>query len=221
MKKMKSVIFPLLASLFLVGIVSCSGDDDDDEDDGATNTSSTSSSAGTAVDLGLSVKWADRNVGASSASAYGNYYAWGETSTKSSYTESNNTTSDVSLSSWSGKSAYDAARSNWGGTWRTPTESECDELIDDCTWTWTTQGGHTGYLVKGPSGNTIFLPAAGCMSGSSCEDAGESGLYWTSTPYSLNNKRAIGMTFISGGSKWTTTDWNARDLGLTIRPVKD
>ena len=206
--------------IITLGFPSCSGDDDE-EDTESNASSSSSSSSGTAVDLGLSVYWADRNVGAASASAYGNYYAWGETSTKSSYTESNNTTSEVSLSDWSGKSAYDAARANWGGTWRTPTESECDELINDCTWTWTTQGGHTGYLVKGPSGNTIFLPAAGDMSGSSCEDAGECGMYWTSTPYSLNDKRAIGMTFISGGSKWTTTDWNARDLGFTIRPVKN
>ena len=221
MKKKFAVEFWSLLTIGMItfGLSSCSDSDDDEEDEsGSTSSSSTS---GTAVDLGLSVYWADRNVGASSVYAYGGYYAWGETNTKSSYTESNNTTSDVSLSSWSGKSAYDAARANWGGTWRTPTESECDELIDDCTWTWTTKGGNTGYLVTGPSGNSIFLPAAGSMSGTSLEDAGDAGCYWTSTPYSLNDKRAMGMTFISGGSKWTTTDWNARDLGFTIRPVKN
>ena len=212
----------MLVAVIALGLFSCGGDDDDEDAGDSTGSATSSSSVGTAVDLGLSVYWADRNVGASSSSVYGNYYAWGETKTKSSYTESNSATCEVSLSDWSGKSAYDAARANWGSTWRTPTQSECNELIDDCTWTWTTQGGNTGYLVKGPSGNTIFLPAAGNMSGTSCEDAGDSGCYWTSTPYSSSNtKRAIGMTFISGGSKWTTTDWNARDLGFTIRPVKN
>lgn len=207
--------------LLTLCLVSCGGDDEEEDDN---SSSSSNISAGVAVDLGLSVYWADRNVGASSASDYGNYYAWGETKTKSSYTESNNTTSEVSLSDWSGNSSYDAARANWGGTWRTPTESECDELIFDCSWKWTTQGGHTGYMVTGPSGNSIFLPAAGNMSDSSLEDAIDSGCYWTSTPYNLatkNTKRAMGMTFISDATKWTTTDWNGRQLGFSIRPVKN
>lgn len=215
---MKNVWLFAAICLAVCSLVSCGGDD---EDDNETDNTFSASSAGTAVDMGLSVYWADRNVGASSASDYGHYYAWGETKTKSSYAESNNTTSDVSLSDWSGNSTYDAARANWGSAWRTPTQSECNELISNCSWTWTTQNGCKGYLVKGPSGNSIFLPAAGDMTDSSLEDAADAGCYWTSTPYSLNNKRAIGMTFISGGSKWTTTDWNARALGFTIRPVKN
>ena len=215
---MKKKIYAAAVMLFALAapfvVTAC--DDDNEDEEG----SSSSSSAGNAVDLGLSVYWADRNVGASSASAYGNYYAWGETKTKSSYTDSNNTTYGVSLDDWSGKSAYDAARANWGGTWRTPTESECDELIEDCSWTWTTKGGNTGYLVTGSNGNSIFLPAAGDMSGSELEDDVDSGCYWTSTPYGNALDHAYGMTFLSEESKFTTTDWNCRDLGFTIRPVK-
>lgn len=116
------------------------------------------------VDLGLSVKWATCNVGASSPEEYGNYYAWGETTTKSSYTEDNSKTDGVSMSSSiAGDASYDAARANWGGTWRLPTASESQELIDNCTWTWTTQGGKNGYKVTSEkNGNSIFLPAAGC-----------------------------------------------------------
>ena len=115
------------------------------------------------VDLGLSVKWATCNVGASKPSDYGNYYAWGETKTKPTYTEENSKTYGKSSYNYDigGKSSVDAARANWGGTWRLPTMAECQELVDKCTWTPTTQGGSNGCRVSGPNGNSIFLPAAG------------------------------------------------------------
>ena len=68
------------------------------------------------VDLGLSVKWATCNVGASSPTEYGNYYAWGETVTKSEYTKKNCKTYGISMGDISGNSSYDAARANWGGS---------------------------------------------------------------------------------------------------------
>ena len=80
------------------------------------------------VDLDLSVKWATTNVGASSPSDYGYYFAWGETSTKSEYTEANSRTRKTSMGDIAGNDAYDAARANWGGTWRLPTKAECEEL---------------------------------------------------------------------------------------------
>uniref|UniRef100_UPI0025B2398C PEGA domain-containing protein n=2 Tax=uncultured Muribaculum sp. TaxID=1918613 RepID=UPI0025B2398C len=76
------------------------------------------------VDLGLSVKWAACNVGASSPEDYGNYYAWGETATKAEYTESNSKTYGKTMGDISGNPQYDAARANWGGTWRLPTKAE-------------------------------------------------------------------------------------------------
>ena len=129
------------------------------------------------VDLGLpsGLKWATCNVGASSPSDYGNYYAWGETSTKSEYTESNSKTRGKNMGDIGGNSAYDAARANWGGSWRLPTKAEFEELLNRCTWTWTSQNGHKGYLVKGPNGRSIFIPAAGGRDGSSLYLAGEYG----------------------------------------------
>ena len=123
------------------------------------------------VDLGLSVKWATCNVGATSPEDYGDYFAWGETETKSEYTEENSATYGLSISQLESQGyidgagnlnpQYDAAAANWGGDWRMPTVAEMWELINNCTWTWTTQNGVSGYNVEGPNGNSIFLPAAG------------------------------------------------------------
>ena len=96
------------------------------------------------VDLGLSVKWATYNVGANSPEEYGNYYAWGETTTKTSYTEENCSTYGKSIGSIAGNSTYDVARALWGGGWRLPTKEEFEELRDRCTWNWTTYKGVNG-----------------------------------------------------------------------------
>ena len=74
----------------------------------------------------------------------------------------------------SGNSQYDAATANWGGSWRMPKSTELKELIDNCTWTWTTQNGVNGYKVIGTNGNSIFLPAAG-LYGSLLDYAGSNG----------------------------------------------
>lgn len=87
------------------------------------------------VDLGLpsGLKWATCNVGANKPEDYGNYYAWGETGTKSSYGASNSKTYGKQMNDIKGNSQYDAARSNWGGSWRLPTEKELEELVNKCT----------------------------------------------------------------------------------------
>ena len=145
------------------------------------------------VDLGLSVKWATCNIGASSPSDYGDYFARGEDETKAEYTEDNSTTY--------GRVNYtfrDAAKKKWGGTWRMPTEAEFEELEDKCTWKWTTQGGHNGYKVTSKkNGNSIFLPAAGTRYGSSLYDAGPYGNYWSSTHYAGSGGSAYGLDFDS------------------------
>ncbi len=121
------------------------------------------------VDLGLSVKWATCNVGANKPEDYGDYFAWGETTIKSDYScitniTYNHTTShlqSLGIIDANGNltSSRDVATANWGGTWRMPTETECEELLDNCTWKWTTQNGVKGYKVIGTNGNSIFLPA--------------------------------------------------------------
>ena len=134
------------------------------------------------VDLGLpsGTKWATCNVGASEPEEYGNYYAWGETT---SYTKDNShRTYGKSMGDISGDASYDVAQAKWGGTWRLPTAGEMKELVNKCTWTWTTQSGVNGYKVIGPNGNSIFLPAAGYYDHhSSRSGVGGCGDYWSST----------------------------------------
>lgn len=150
------------------------------------------------VDLGLSVKWATCNVGASSPEGYGDYFAWGETSPKSSYNWKNlkyRTSGDsydnVKFSKYVTDGKYgpvdnrttlelsdDAVRANWGGNWRMPTIDEFQELIDKCIWAWTKMNGKKGYKVTSKrNGNSIFLPAAGWRDGTSLCRGGSYGYY--------------------------------------------
>ena len=171
------------------------------------------------VDLGLSVKWATCNVGANTPSDYGDYYAWGETSTKSSYDTDNSKTSGKSMGNTGGNSSYDVARYRWGGSWRLPTGAECQELIDKCTWTWTTQGGHNGYKVTSKTnGKSIFLPAAGYRLGTSSNYVGDGGYYWSSTPDESNAYSAFYLRFDSSNH---LTEWCGRLYGFSVRPVVD
>ena len=183
----------------------------DEEDEGIIN-------GHECVDLGLpsGTKWATCNVGATTPEGYGNYYAWGETTTKSSYTEENSVTYEQPMSDISGNATYDAARANWGGTWRMPTRSELNELNAKCTWTWTTQNSVNGYKVTGPSGASIFLPAAGYRNGSSLNRAGYSGYYWSSTPYGNRDDYAYYLDF-SSSSLYMYYDY--RYYGQSVRPV--
>ena len=116
-----------------------------------------------------------------------------------------------------GNAQYDAARANWGGGWRMPTESEMQELIDKCTWTWTTQNGVKGYKVTGSSGASIFLPAAGYRHGSSLGLAGIYGYYWSSSSYEDYDYYSWHLYFNSGEHYMYSLDF--RDYGLSVRSV--
>ena len=170
------------------------------------------------VDLGLSVKWATCNVGATLPSDYGDYFAWGEISTKSSYTENNSKTYKKHMGDIAGNSKYDAARANWGSTWRMPTKKEFQELKDQCIWTWTSQGGHSGYRVTSKTnGNSIFLPAAGWRSEESLNGVGSHGYYWSADPYSNTNGSSLGFD-----SSYVTPRGNLyRAHGFSVRPVAE
>ena len=171
------------------------------------------------VDLGLSVKWATCNVGASTPGDYGDYYAWGETSTKSSYVIDNSATHGKQMSSIAGNPTYDVARKKWGSPWRLPTKAEFDELIDNCTWTWTTQNGHNGYKVTSKkNGNSIFLPAAGWRYGASSYGQGARGYYWSATPGESYSVNAFDLNFHEGSR---FTNWLSRYEGDSVRPVCD
>ncbi len=199
------------------GVYACSDDDDTYSPD---NSVSGTLNGHDYVDLGLSVKWATCNVGASSPSDYGDYYAWGETSTKLEYYYWNSKTYERSMGGIAGDPQYDAARANWGGTWRLPTADEIDELVDECEWTRTTQGGHNGYKVTGPNGNSIFVPAAGLRDGASLGSAGEYGYYWSATPSKDHVLYADGLYFHFHSYSFRRSG-NLRRYGESVRPVSE
>ena len=186
--------------------------------------------AAQAVDLGLSVKWANMNVGAESPEDYGDYFAWGETRAKTNYDWStyfdtnDNGSTFTKYNNDGGKTVLDpeddAAHVNWGGSWRMPTQAEWQELLDNCTWTWTTQNGIKGYKVTsnkaGYTDKFIFLPAAGCRDESGLYDAGSYGYYWSSSLYGHDSFLAWLLGFDSGYRDLGGSD---RYGGPSVRPV--
>jgi len=177
-----------------------------------------------AVDLGLSVKWACCNVGASVPEGYGGYYAWGETEEKSSYTWENykyynsSTGGYNNIGSNISGTSYDVAHVKWGGGWRMPTLSEIQELCDKCSWQWTEVNGVKGQKVTGPNGNSIFLPAAGYRLGTEVSLRGSYGSYWSGTLDEYHSGIAYDLRFDSGGHGWGNY---RRYHGHTVRPVTE
>lgn len=176
------------------------------------------------VDLGLSVKWATCNVGANKPEEYGEYFAWGETEPNKTYNEINyKFYINIKYSKYNEHDiktvldlSDDAANANWGGAWRMPTDAEWQELIDNCTWTWTTINGINGYEVKGSNGNAIFLPAAGFRGGGCLYGVGFYGDYWSSSLYKGDHGRAWYVLFNSGSMNRYDT---YRYYGQSVRPV--
>jgi hypothetical protein len=187
------------------------------------------------VDLGLSVKWATCNVGATTSEAFGDYFAWGEVAPKEIYsfeTYKYCQGTEKSLTKYCCDKDYglngfvdnkleldpedDAASVNWGGKWRMPTADEFDELRYSCTWEWTTQNGVKGYKVTGPNGNSIFLPTVGCMREGTLCDAGSYGYYLSSSLEALHPDYAYGERFDSGNVYWKLS---SRCFGQSVRPV--
>lgn len=111
-----------------------------------------------AVDLGLSVKWADCNVGAENPSDAGKYFIWGDPSGMKKSTEiffSEDVIGDIT------GTIRDIAKVNMGGSWRMPTSNELKELRDSCEWKIENLNGIDGFRVTGKNGASIFLPAIG------------------------------------------------------------
>ena len=159
-----------------------------------------------AIDLGLSVKWASFNVGASTPEEFGGYYAWGETEEKNKYDfKTYNLYSNIY-----NKPIEDVAHMKWGGNWRIPTKNELEELLEKCTWTWTTQNGVIGYKITGSNGNSLFLPAAGGRDDTEFIHIGSECFYWSSSRY-------------EGNSAWilytSTLGMAGYQYGFCIRPV--
>ena len=179
---------------------------------------------GQMVDLGLSVKWAGWNVGASRPEEYGGYYAWGELHEKSDYDWDTYQYYDqendecIFIGNNISGTQYDVARVQWGGSWRMPTEAEIKELISKCDWTWTTYNGVAGQKVTGPNGNCIFLPAAGWRLGTSVFHQGSYGYYWSGSLHEGYSYFAYKLSFDRGSVLWGSSD---RYRGYSVRPVSE
>ena len=194
---------------------------------------------GEAVDLGLSVKWATFNVGASKPEEYGCYYAWGETGPKTDYSwstykycnGSSSTLTKYCYNSSYGNNGFtdtkttldpddDVAHVKWGGDWRMPTIDEFTELRNNCTWTWITLNGVNGYIVtsnkSGYTDRSIFLPAAGYRYGTSLYGVGSYDFYWSS---SLGTGRPHDAWYVYFSSGNLNTISINRYNGQSVRPV--
>ena len=188
-----------------------------------------------AVDLGLpsGLKWATCNVGATKPEEYGGYYAWGETEEKSDYDwDTYKWGISSSLTKYCTSSNYgtvdnktvldsedDVAHVKLSDKWRMPTLDEIKELVNNCTWKWTTYNGVNGQLVTGPNGNSIFLPATGYRGGTDLYFRGSFGYYWSATLYEDNSIGAYGLSFSDSFHFWDR--WGNRSYGFTVRPVTD
>lgn len=188
------------------------------------------------VDLGLSVKWANMNIGANLPGEFGSYFAWGETAPKAIYDWNTykflengvfehltKYCANSSQGKVDGKNTLepedDAAHVLWGGNWRMPTETEMEELCRKCRWETTRYNGVKGVRVTGPSGKSIFLPAAGYRIDSEFRASDEDyhGTYWSSSLAYDNSNNATSFYFYV--NHFTVTNDDLRRIGKTIRPV--
>ena len=194
------------------------------------------------VDLGLpsGTLWATCNVGANKPEEYGDYFAWGETESKSTYNDltykwfayeiigtnrrfyatkyCTNETYGIVDNKTTLELSDDAAHANWGGNWRMPTAIEQNELYSECTSNWTTHNGVNGYKFVGSNGNSIFLPAAGyCSSIDEIQKLGEEGQYWSSSLDTAMSKFAYLFCCDSNSIRYKSVGWRVK--GESIRPV--
>lgn len=189
------------------------------------------------VDLGLpsGLLWATCNVGANAPEEYGDYFAWGETQSKSTYDWSSyqycngysNTLIKYCNNASYGYNGFtdnlitlssedDAATANWGTEWRMPTMEEWQELLDNTTPTWMAQNGVNGMLFTSNNGNSLFLPAAGYREYHVLSNAGSYGRYWSSSLNLINPSSSWNLFFSAFDKNIRAMD---RDTGRPIRPV--
>lgn len=258
---MKKLFYIAAVALLTLGMTSCEREDDDTTQNQNQNTPSTptnpsnptnptdttstqsnpwenpnpGTTSGQWVDLGLSVQWYSVNLGAAAPEQYGDYYAWGETATKSDYSwstyahGSNNNqltkycdSSDYGLNGFTDnlttlQSSDDAATAVLGGGARIPTQAEWQELLNNTTREWTTQNGVYGRKFTATNGNSLFLPAAGTRVLSDLMSAGESGHYWSASLGGDYPCHAWHVTFLFGYQCVSAFD---RYYGFSVRAVR-
>ena len=186
------------------------------------------------VDLGLTVHWSPYNLGSSSVDDIGNYYSWGETASKATYTWNTyqyGKYSDETLSKYCNNNTYgqvdnlteleltdDAAHVEWGGTWRMPSRDDFEEMKSKCSVTLQSAGL---LKVTGPNGNYILMPYSQIR-----DDTGvyplsySSATYWSSTLYDADCRYSYGYYIWTDYSDMINWGGYDRYVGFPIRPVK-
>lgn len=223
---MKPGFFHALMLFLLAGLLTACKEDDSSEA-GTGNTIT-----GIPIDLGLSVRWANVNIGAAAPEEFGWYVAWGETRPKDNYSwstykycngQQTNLTKYCTNPDYGTvdgqlvlEAADDVATIQWGYPWRIPTMSEMDELVTRCTWTWTTLNNISGYQVTGPNGNSIFLPTAGYRYDKRTGGVGTFAGYWVSECEEQDPYDAARLYFDASG--YEIIGYN-RWSGRNVRPV--
>ncbi len=233
---MKKILLTLITTFSALCLFSCSDDDDDDTASEYVETSSADYNAPLSlnghdyVDFNLpsGTLWATMNVGATTIYDCGNYFAWGETTTKTSYTSSEYTYYDSDNGTYIKYAPDslttldledDAARQIWGDDWRTPTIDEINELKEYCTLIHTDNHDATGQagLLITNNGYAIFLPAAGYCINSSLTNSGSYGLYWSASLYTADDTYAQCLYF---SPTYNTIHYFGRSYGFPVRPVR-
>lgn len=145
------------------------------------------------VDLGLpsGKLWSTMNYGAKTVTGYGEYVTW---------------------------SKNDIISANWGSDWATPSKTDFQELVKSCDWTWDSQNGVRGYTVKGPNGNSMFLPAAGFQLMGYGQSVGKEIYYWSSTP-SYENGFTHALNGNSSSINAANNTYNTALMTAPIRPI--
>jgi len=181
------------------------------------------------IDLGLpsGTKWACCNVDPTPSkqgpSNNGGYYAWGETEEKDVYDWSTYVHCDGSqetchdLGESISGTRYDVAHVKWEGKWHMPTETQKYELLNKCSYQWTSINGNWGMMFVGPNGNAIFLPAGSAIGSQNWDSFSPVGKYWTGTVRSSMGFAAY-LRFYEGYPGYYDAGWY-RSVGMLVRPV--
>lgn len=176
------------------------------------------------VDLGLpsGTKWATCNIGAATSEHIGDFFAWAEITTIFDKKSPKNKARNKWMSGIGGSAKYDAATALWGESWKIPTKADFQELIDNCTWEWTTLGRRKGCkVISKINGNYIFFHAAGRMTPNSIYTFPSlnkvSVEYWASTP--SKDPHYINADGLLVTEKYLGTTTQDRRNGFLIRPV--
>lgn len=186
-----------------------------------------------AVSLGLSVDWADRNIGAAAPECDGYFYTWGDTDLRlRNYVASRykfGAASDKYYRYSKANPEYvladdDDPAAQLGGGWRMPTTAEVEELIAKAEWKLEVKNGVKGYTVS-HNGNSIFLPSTGYFNGYDLRGLDENeGYFWTRSIYKSSQWQWDfgNAIYIHYDEKlpFHGTSNMLRYQGLPIRPVR-